>query len=111
MKIKVNLSDTFKEIEFVCVNPTYKDSTPPKAQENLYRDLSKIKDLILLWQDWSHLEDGQKSLAAIYADDNLREVILNTAAKHGVKIDLEQSVTNEYAKLAAQGKHEGQIVG
>jgi hypothetical protein len=98
-----------KEIEFVCANPNHCDSTHPQAQENLHRDLKKISGVIPLKQDWSHLESGQKSLSVIYKHPEHKKQIMQLAKKHGVGVDIERHVSDDYVDKAIRGEHEGQV--
>jgi hypothetical protein len=99
----------YKEIEFVCVNPGFKDATNNQAQAKLYQFLKKVPGVIPLWQDWSHIETGQKSLTAIYKDPAVRSTIIKAANTLGIAVDLEQDVDSNYVDRAVRGEHEGQI--
>jgi GNAT superfamily N-acetyltransferase len=99
----------YKEIEFVCVNPGSKGATNKQAQAKLYQFLKQVPGAIPLWQDWDHVESGQKSLTAIYKDPTVRSTILDAAKKLGIAVDLEQEVDGNYVDRAIRGEHEGQI--
>ena len=99
----------YKEIEFVCVNPGSKGATNKQAQAKLYQFLKQVPGVIPLWQDWDHVESGQKSLTAIYKDPTVRLTILDAAKKLGIAVDLEQEVDGNYVDRAIRGEHEGQI--
>ena len=98
----------YKEIEFVCVNPKFPDATDPKLQKQMYAGLKKIPNVIPLWQDWGDYSEGQSSLSAIYKNSASRSKILSLAKQLGVKIDLEQVVSDDYVDRAIRGEHEGQ---
>lgn len=101
--------DTYHEIEFVCVNRNSELATNKQAQIKLYKLLKAIPGVIPLWQDWSHIEPGQKSLTAIYKEQSTRNAIINAAKLAGVRIDLEQEVSDDYVDRAMRGEHEGQV--
>jgi GNAT superfamily N-acetyltransferase len=86
---KVLASDSYTEIEFVCVNPDFKDATAATAQTALYKDLQKLEGVLPYRQDWG---DGQLSLAVIILDrtkeKELETKILALAKKHGVELDM-----------------------
>ena len=98
----------YKEIEFVCVNPKFPDATNPKLQKQMYAGLKKIPNVIPLWQEWGDYSKGQSSLSAIYKNSASRSKILSLAKQLGVKIDLEQVVSDDYVDRAIRGEHEGQ---
>ena len=84
---------SYKEIEFVCYNSDFPDSTSEKSQLNLYNDLRKLIPSIHPYiQDFSESGTKQKSLAVIITDKQNEEIwiskIKSLAKKHGVKIDL-----------------------
>jgi hypothetical protein len=101
--------DSYKEIEFVCVNPGSKGATNKQAQAKLYQFLTKVPGVIPLWQDWDHVEPGQKSLTAIYKNPEVRSTVLQAAKTLGIAVDLEQDVDGNYVDRALRGEHEGQI--
>ena len=98
----------YKEIEFVCANPQFPDATDPELQQQMYVGLTKIPGVIPLWQDQSDYSAGQASLTAIYKDRASRQQIMKLAKQLGVKIDLEQPVSDSYVDRAIRGEHEGQ---
>lgn len=100
---------SYKEIEFVCVNPQFPDATDPALQKKMYLGLKQIPGVIPLWQEWGDYSEGQVSLSAIYKDKKQRTMILSLAKQLGVQIDLEQPVNDSYVDRAIQGEHEGQI--
>ena len=104
MRIR-ELTEAYKEIEFVCVNPDYCDATDPAMQKALYLDLQQVEGVIPLKQDW---DEGQISLTAIYKDPEVKKDILALAKKYDVKIDLTQPVSDDYVDKAIRGEHEGQ---
>lgn len=109
-KLKLNESrSSYKEIEFICVNPRFPEATDPELQKQMFAKLKQIPGVIPLWQEWGDYSEGQLSLSAIYKDRAARSKILSLAKQLGVEIDLEQSVSNEYVDRAIRGEHEGQI--
>jgi hypothetical protein len=100
--------DGYKEIEFVCVNPQFPDATDPALQKKMYRGLKQIDGVVPLWQEWGDYSEGQASLSAIYQDSMSRDKILSLAKQLGVKVDLEQAVSDDYVDRAMRGEHEGQ---
>ena len=98
----------YKEIEFVCANPEFSDATDPDLQKQMYAGLKQIPGVIPLFQDQSDYSEGQYSLTAIYKDRAVRGQILKLAKQLGVRIDLEQPVTDDYVNRAIRGEHEGQ---
>jgi len=98
----------YKEIEFVCVNPQFPDATDPALQKKMYRGLKQIDGVVPLWQEWGDYSEGQASLSAIYQDSMSRDKILSLAKQLGVKVDLEQAVSDDYVDRAMRGEHEGQ---
>jgi len=105
----------YKEVEFVCVNTEPENintASSKESQRRLYFDLKNIEGVIPLWQDWSDYsgEDYiQLSLTAIYKDPKSKKNIIAAAKRNGVKIDMIQSVDDEYVDRAIRGDHEGQI--
>jgi hypothetical protein len=100
---------SYKEIEFVCVNPNFPDATDAELQQHLFNELKKIPNVIPLMQDWDEYDEGQRSLSAIYKDQSARNAIIKLAKKLGVQIDLEQEVSSDYVDRAIRGEHEGQV--
>ena len=100
---------SYKEIEFICVNPQFPDATDPALQEKMYLGLKQIPGVIPLWQEWSDYSEGQVSLSAIYKDKKQRTMILSLTKQLGVQIDLERPVNDNYVNRAIRGEHEGQI--
>jgi GNAT superfamily N-acetyltransferase len=98
----------YKEIEFVCVNPQFPDATDPALQKKMYRGLKQIDGVVPLWQEWGDYSEGQASLSAIYQGSKSRDKILSLAKQLGVKVDLEQAVSDDYVDRAMRGEHEGQ---
>ena len=98
----------YKEIEFVCANPEFPEATDPKLQKQMYAGLQQIPGVIPLFQDQSDWSEGQYSLTAIYKDRAVRGAILKLAKQLGVKVDLEQPVSDDYVDRAIRGEHEGQ---
>jgi len=101
-------SSGYKEIEFICANPKFPNATDPKLQKQMYAGLKQIPGVIPLFQDQSDYSEGQYSLTAIYKDRDVRGQILKLAKQLGVKVDLEQPVTDDYVDRAIRGEHEGQ---
>lgn len=108
-KLNEDSHQSYKEIEFVCVNPQFPDATDPALQKKMYLGLKQIPGVIPLWQEWGDYSEGQVSLSAIYKDKKQRTMILSLAKQLGVQIDLEQPVNDSYVDRAIQGEHEGQI--
>jgi 8-oxo-dGTP pyrophosphatase MutT (NUDIX family) len=109
-KLDLNESrDSYKEIEFICVNPQFPDATDPELQKQMFAKLKQIPGVIPLWQEWGDYSEGQLSLSAIYKDRAARSKILSLAKQLGVEIDLEQPVSDNYVDRAIRGEHEGQI--
>lgn len=103
------LTESYKEIEFVCVNPNFPNATDPELQKRMYQGLKQIGGVIPLWQEWGDYSAGQASLSAIYKDRSARAKILKLARQLGIQIDLEQPVSDDYVDRAMQGEHEGQL--
>jgi hypothetical protein len=74
----------------------------------MYRGLKQIDGVVPLWQEWGDYSEGQASLSAIYQDSMSRDKILSLAKQLGVKVDLEQAVSDDYVDRAMRGEHEGQ---
>lgn len=96
--IKLYSSESqYKEIEFICHNSNFKDSTSATAQKALFMDLKKLQAetdhaIFPYMQDFSDDSGDQTSLAVIILDDaniaKLESLILNLASKNGVDVDL-----------------------
>ena len=103
----------YPEIEFVCVNSEFPESTDINKQKELYRELKTINGIAPLWQDWSDDDITQLSLTAIITDLNnkkeLIELIKNLAVKHNIKIDMINYVSDSYVDRALARQHESQI--
>jgi hypothetical protein len=101
----------FKEIEFVCVNSEYSESTDINKQEQLYHDLKKIEGIYPLLQDWSDENQTQISMSAIILKNNTNLInqIKKLAEQHGVEIDMINTVSGDYVNRAIKGEHTGQI--
>ncbi len=89
--------DQYKEIEFVCHNSNFKDSTHAASQKELFLDLKKLQKevnyaIFPYMQDFSDDAGAQTSLAVIILDTanvaKLESLILNLASKHTVEVDL-----------------------
>lgn len=91
-KESIDTEEDYMEIEFVCHNSEYEDSTSKKNQKDLYEDLKKIEGLVPYMQDFSDDKHDQLSLAVIIENTDEIPSLLNKvkglAKKHGVNIDL-----------------------
>jgi len=96
-------SNSYKEIEFVCSNSEYSDSTSRKQQLGLYKDLLSLQrelgyDILPYMEDWSDNKHKQYSLAVVLLDSDLEseheKKIISLADKWGVEIDLYNRVSN-----------------
>jgi hypothetical protein len=84
-----------KEVEFVCSNPSFEDSTPPHKQEALMHSLSSVPGLHVYRQDFG----DQTSLAAIVKHDapsHTMQTIQSLAKRHGVSIDMVNDVDESH---------------
>lgn len=108
MKIK-DLTSSFKEIEFVCVNSNFESATHPESQKKLFKELQKIKNVIVLLQDWSDDDEQQISMSAIYSNPADKSKILKAAKKCNVEVDIIRDVDNMYVHTAITGNHDCQI--
>jgi 8-oxo-dGTP pyrophosphatase MutT (NUDIX family)/GNAT superfamily N-acetyltransferase len=99
----------YHEIEFVCANPDFCEATDPAAQRELSQALQQIPGVTVVYQDQSDYSAGQFSLAAIYSDTSARQRIIKLARQHGVAVDIERPVDDDYVDRAVRGELEGQI--
>lgn len=90
-------SSNYKEIEFVCHNSMYSDSTNKDSQKSLYTDLKELAEksdykIKPYMQDFSDESHKEISLAVIILDKEnekyWEDKILKLAKKHGVDFDL-----------------------
>lgn len=111
MRLFEVITQKYIEVEFVCHNEQYPNSTPLSCQQALADDLRKLDGVVVLQQDWSSAEDGkQVSLSAIALDRRLLPTINKLAKKNNVEIDLVNTVDNDYVDRAIRGEHEGQLI-
>jgi soluble lytic murein transglycosylase-like protein len=110
MRLHEVIAQTYPEVEFVCHNEQYPDSTHLDSQQALERDLRNMEGIVVLRQDWSNEHDGRQiSLSAIVLDRSLLQQVKDAARRHGVKIDMINKVDNDYVDRAVRGEHDGQI--
>lgn len=75
-----------REIEFLCYNSDYPDSTPYRSLIHLFRALKQKKFLVYM-QDFSEGNTEQHSLAVIYSTYAEKREILKLAHQYKVEID------------------------
>lgn len=110
MRLHEVIENRYPEIEFVCHNENYSDSTHLDSQQALERDLRNMEGVVVLRQDWSNEHDGRQiSLSAIVLDRSLLQQVKAAAKRHGVEIDMVNKVNDDYVNRAIRGEHEGQI--
>jgi hypothetical protein len=91
------MKNKYKEIEFVCANSNYPDSTNVHSQRMLYEDLKKYQkdsdnSIFPYMQDFS--DDGHKetSLSVVIlkkdSEKDIEQKIMTLANKHNVEFDL-----------------------
>jgi len=89
--------NTYKELEFICYNSCYDDSTDKKNQHDLYNDLKQLQidtnySILPYMQDFSDDEHTELSLAVVILDKSqeteLENLILDIADNNDVKFDL-----------------------
>ena len=100
--------NTYPEIEFVCTNDEYCNSTDPDAQNALWNDLRSVKGIVSYKQDWSHDDPvgNTVSMAVIIKDSEALDIIRALADKHGVEIDLDsiEHRSEKYLDTLASGE-------
>ena len=115
----INEKVEYKEIEFVCHNSDYKNSTDKKSQKELYKDLKKLEiqsgyNIKPYMQDFSSNNHEELSLAVIILDkDNenyWKEKILNLATKYDIKVDLFNNRSNKEVDSIIKGDYYDNIV-
>ena len=80
-----------KEIEFVCYNEDYPDSTPKRKLKSLYRELKKLDGVLPYSEDCGD-SPRQVSLAAVLLKHGTEKAVRRAAKKHGVAIDIVHDV-------------------
>jgi hypothetical protein len=105
------VTEGYTEIEFVCANPGYPNATSPRSQQALLSDLKRVEDVLVYRQNWSDMEAGQCSMAAILLDPNQKATVMGLAKRHGVAVDIVDTVDDGKVRDVVQGKLENQIVG
>lgn len=91
--------DEWIEIEFVCVNRDYPDSTSPEQQLALFDALKSVPDIIAYIQDFNedeYMQDAGKSLAVLAKDDDVIQKVKEIAARHKVEVDLIQKRSESF---------------
>lgn len=96
-------NNQYKEIEFVCHNSNFKDSTNVASQQSLFRDLKALQvetnhAIFPYMQDFSDENGSQTSLAVIILDKRntakLEAKIKELASNNHVEIDLYNYLDN-----------------
>lgn len=109
---KINNSNNYKEIEFVCHNSYYKDSTNKESQKALYQDLKELQiesdyGIIPYMQNFSDDLHDEISLAVVITDKNnenvLEKQIFDLAHKHNVEFDLYKERTDKQVDGLVRG--------
>lgn len=101
--------EPYQEIEFVCYNSKFSDSTPRDKQVQLYRALKSIDGCLPYMQDFSDDAGEQISLAAIILDPSIKQQVIEAANSLGVKIDLVNNVSHVHVDEVVLGEKEGQV--
>ena len=83
--------DTQTEIEFVCHNSRFIDSTPIEKMCHLYNEIYEIEGALTYFQDFSTKEETQISMATIISDKDfehqIKDTIIKKAEEVGVEVD------------------------
>ena len=108
------LVEGFTEIEFVCHNIDFKNSTTLRQQELLYNDLKEMEpDVVPYKQNFSDKKQCQISLAVIITNKNderkLISKIKNIARRHKVEIDIIDNVSDKKLDDVITGKLENLV--
>jgi hypothetical protein len=84
------------EIEFVCVNSDYENSTTMENQNKLFQLLKNVKNIIVYRQDFTEGNNIQISMAVILIDKKQKEKVINLAKECNVLVDIIDNVSDEY---------------
>lgn len=94
-----------RELEFVCHNSRFPDSSTLDSLKALYQDLRKVPGILPYMQDFSDESGAQVSLAVLFTDwyieSEAEEEIRELAKKHGVAIDI---IDGEEVRPALEGR-------
>ena len=110
-----NIKNDFKEIEFLCHNTQFTDSTPKSSQKALYNDLKLLQKksdygILPYMQDFSDERHDQISLAVIILDKQnekiLEKNIMDLAKKHSVEFDLYNTKTEPQVNSIVKGNYD-----
>ena len=95
----------YPEIEFICSNPEYMDSSNSANLLALYNDLQQIPNTLPYLQQF---DDDTISLAVILLDDgeDVRGMIGFAAERNEVKIDFEHDVSEDYKNRIESGQYD-----
>ena len=94
-----------KEIEFVCVNPNFPNTTKQENQDKLFESLKTVESLIVYRQDF----EEHNSLAVIINTPSKRKMltilpqIKALATQCQVEVDFIQEVSNEFVSSVKNG--------
>lgn len=103
-KFLIENKGEYKEIEFVCHNSNYEDSTNRELQKKLYEDLKELEiktdyKIKPYMQDFCDDRHDEFSLAVIILDKQnekyLEKEVMDLAKRYGIKFDL-YNYRNEY---------------
>lgn len=115
MKLKrFNELNEYKEIEFVCHNSDFKDSTPIENQNRLYgklKQIAKKKPIVPYMQDFSDETHRERSLAVIILDDieEMKSIIEDIAKKENVEIDMTNTRNDKFVDQVINNQLEGLV--
>lgn len=76
------------ELEFVCHNSSFPNSTPKLIQLAFYQALRSLHGIFPYMQDFCDDEHEEYSLAVILFDNNMEQEVLSLASEYGVGFDL-----------------------
>jgi len=101
-------TNTYQEIEFLCHNSDYSDSTNRERQMELYKDLKELQKssdnkALPYMQDFCDDSHDEYSLAVIIMDDGIIGKVKELSKEHGIEIDLYHDVSNEKVDKIIRG--------
>ena len=93
------------ELEFVCHNSRFPDSSPLDSLKALYKDLQKVPGILPYMQDFSDESGAQVSLAVLFTDwyiePEVEMEVRELAKKHGIAVDI---IDGEEVRGVSEGR-------
>ena len=94
LKYKDFIKESYKEIEFVCHNSKYPNSTSKESQIVFYNKLKSINGIYPYIQDFSDEKHIQKSLAVIILNKSKEKELINIILKLSKEYNIEFDIFN-----------------